>query len=78
MAIVIHATEVAQVAAAVSSGAGVLHFWAEWCGPAKQMSAIFAELARANPTITFVEVSSSRPSALPFVRYACPRPRLKC
>ncbi|ELR11055.1 glutaredoxin, putative [Acanthamoeba castellanii str. Neff] len=60
MATVIHATEVAQVAAAVSSCAGVLHFWAEWCGPAKQMSAIFAELARANPTITFVEVEAEK------------------
>ena len=65
MATVIHATEVAQVAAAVSSVAGVLHFWAEWCGPAKQMSAIFAELARANPIITFVEVTSPCSSPCP-------------
>src|SRR4051812_29254545 len=60
--VVVHANEAAQVSAAVqgSSGAAVLHFWAEWCGPAKQMSAIFAELARGNPTATFVQVRHPR------------------
>jgi len=35
----------------------VLNFWADWCEPAKQMNAVFAELAKSTPEVAFYQAS---------------------
>jgi Grx4 family monothiol glutaredoxin len=57
---VVHATDEAQFRAAAAASATIINFWAEWCAPAKQMNAIFAELARSNPSVSFVQVEAER------------------
>jgi len=41
-------------------GPVVLNFWADWCAPAKQMNAVFAELARAHPALAFLQVEAEK------------------
>lgn len=36
----------------------VLHFWASWCEPCKQMDTVMEQLAKENPSIRFGRVEA--------------------
>lgn len=42
----------------------ILDFWASWCGPCRQMSPIFEQVAVENPAVTFGKINVDEESAL--------------
>ena len=47
---------------AVGSGKAVVDFYAVWCGPCVAIKDYYAQLAEANPGITFVKVNVDTPA----------------
>lgn len=41
----------------MTSGAAVVDFWAEWCGPCKMFSPVFDEASKKYPGINFIKIN---------------------
>jgi Grx4 family monothiol glutaredoxin len=55
------ATALAELESSLQSNDRViLNFWAEWCSPAKHMNSVFAELAKTNPNIKFIQIEAEK------------------
>ena len=54
-----------QLDAAIRQGKVVLDFWADWCGPCKQLAPVLDELAISYPNVKFLKLDVNANSEAP-------------